>query len=260
MKIDGLEMNTNLSKSELLLMLEIIHSSLSCKSSDAFHGLIDRVKDLLGFSHIRSLFGDCSEYSKKKMGALKMLTAFPEDWEIRYNQNDYFLYDNIAVTAFHSKGLIYWTDHVYLQGIDDKRNEKSREIMAEAASVGLKEGWLYSMQGRRSSERAILSIAGEKCEKCDRSKKILEYLSPHLCLAVKRIILDRNETPVRLTPREYEVLSWAAAGKTAWEISEILNISRRTVEFHMGNIMDKLDAVNSQQAIAIAFSANMVKY
>ena len=33
-----------------------------------------------------------------------------------------------------------------------------------------------------------------------------------------------------ITPREREVLCWAAAGKTYWEIAVILGISERTVK------------------------------
>jgi DNA-binding CsgD family transcriptional regulator len=253
-------MKSELSKSDLNLTLDIIHKSVTCKTDEHFEELICRTNRLIEFTHIRSLLGDSNEYNDKKMAALKMITSFPEEWEKRYNENDYFLYDNIAATAYSSSGLIYWADYTEIKNAGKKRNEKSREIMAEAASVGLKEGWLFSMKGRRSSERAILSLAGEKSENCHRSRKILEYVSPHLCLAVKRIILEKDKSLPRLTSREIEVLSWTADGKTAWEISVILNISRRTVEFHMGNILHKLDAANSQNAIAIALSNGLIKY
>ena len=253
-------MNAELSKSDLNSILDIIHAALACQDKKKFEKLIRSTQNLIPFSHARSLLGDCNEYKTKKMGAFEMITAFPREWEIRYNEKDYYLYDNIALTAFTKKGLIYWADYTELKDADAARNKKSKDIMSEAASVGLKNGWLYSMQGQRSSEFVVLSLAGEKCQGCDRSRKILEYVTPHLCLAIKRIIRGQKKAPARLTPREREILSWTAAGKTAWETSEILNISRRTVEFHMGNILNKLDAVNSQQAIAIAITSGMIRY
>lgn len=253
-------MKKELSKSDSNLTLDIIHEALSCKHTKQFEKLIHKTNSLIEFTHIRSLLGDSNEYNIKKMAALKMITSFPEEWENRYTQNDYFLYDNIATTAYSSSGLIYWTDYIEIKNADEKRNKKSREIMAEAATFGLKEGWLFSMKGRRSSERAILSLASEKSENCNRSRIILEHVSPHLCLAIKRIILDKGKSLTPLTSREAEVLSWTADGKTAWEISKILHISRRTVEFHMSNILHKLDAANSQNAIAIALSNGMITY
>lgn len=48
-----------------------------------------------------------------------------------------------------------------------------------------------------------------------------------------------------LSKREREVLNWLTRGKTSWDISMILNISERTVNYHVGNIMRKL-GVNSR--------------
>jgi LuxR family quorum sensing-dependent transcriptional regulator len=55
-----------------------------------------------------------------------------------------------------------------------------------------------------------------------------------------------------LTPREREVLSWAAAGKSAWKIGEILNVAKRTVDEHAQTATRKLGAVTRTQAIALA--------
>ncbi|NTA14022.1 helix-turn-helix domain-containing protein [Agrobacterium tumefaciens] len=55
-----------------------------------------------------------------------------------------------------------------------------------------------------------------------------------------------------LTAREREVLGWAAKGKTAWETSKILNISRSTVVCHRRNATSKLNASNIVHAIAEA--------
>jgi DNA-binding CsgD family transcriptional regulator len=51
-----------------------------------------------------------------------------------------------------------------------------------------------------------------------------------------------------LSPREREVLKWLRVGKTSWDISVILRISERTVNYHVGNIMKKLDVTNRLQA------------
>ena len=42
-----------------------------------------------------------------------------------------------------------------------------------------------------------------------------------------------------LTPREREVLWWAAQGKSAKEIGEILHITKRTVDEHTHNAARK---------------------
>lgn len=57
---------------------------------------------------------------------------------------------------------------------------------------------------------------------------------------------------VQISPREKEVLKWLYQGKTSWETARILNLSERTVNFHVYNVMEKLEAVNRPQMITIA--------
>jgi LuxR family quorum sensing-dependent transcriptional regulator len=61
-----------------------------------------------------------------------------------------------------------------------------------------------------------------------------------------------------VTNRQREVLTWVAAGKSAWEIGEILNISTRTVEEHAQQVLQRLGAVNRTQAVAIAIRDRLI--
>jgi LuxR family quorum sensing-dependent transcriptional regulator len=61
-----------------------------------------------------------------------------------------------------------------------------------------------------------------------------------------------------VTNRQREVLTWVAAGKSAWEIGEILNISTRTVEEHAQRVLQRLGAVNRTQAVAIAVRDRLI--
>lgn len=64
--------------------------------------------------------------------------------------------------------------------------------------------------------------------------------------------------PDLLRFRERECLFWASLGKTAWETSVILGISRRTIEFHLANAIRKLGAANKHHATMIALSNGML--
>jgi DNA-binding CsgD family transcriptional regulator len=52
------------------------------------------------------------------------------------------------------------------------------------------------------------------------------------------------------TQREREVLEWLNRGKTSWDISVILNISERTVNYHVGNIMRKFGVSSRLLAVS----------
>lgn len=62
----------------------------------------------------------------------------------------------------------------------------------------------------------------------------------------------------KLSKREEEVLTWSKRGKSSWEISAILNISERTVNFHVNNIMQKLNVVSRIQAVAVAIERGLI--
>jgi DNA-binding CsgD family transcriptional regulator len=58
-----------------------------------------------------------------------------------------------------------------------------------------------------------------------------------------------------LTPREVEVLTWVAQGKTNYEIGVILSACTRTICKHVERILTKLCVENRTAAAAIAIAA-----
>ena len=62
-----------------------------------------------------------------------------------------------------------------------------------------------------------------------------------------------------LTPRELDVLELLAQGLQNKEIAVALVISERTVKFHVSAILNKLDAGNRTEAVAIAAQRGLVK-
>lgn len=52
----------------------------------------------------------------------------------------------------------------------------------------------------------------------------------------------------RLSERERTILRWTADGKTSAEIADILGLTKRTINFHVGKATLKLNATNKTQA------------
>lgn len=61
-----------------------------------------------------------------------------------------------------------------------------------------------------------------------------------------------------LSERERECLLWVSMGKTAWETASILNLSQRTIEFHLKNAIRKLNAANKIHAVTIAIRIGLL--
>ncbi|MCE5200086.1 MAG: helix-turn-helix transcriptional regulator [Armatimonadota bacterium] len=59
----------------------------------------------------------------------------------------------------------------------------------------------------------------------------------------------QDERVVSLTKREVEVLSLVLEGKSSKEVADVLVCSKRTVDFHLTRIYDKLNVSNRVQAM-----------
>jgi DNA-binding NarL/FixJ family response regulator len=57
-----------------------------------------------------------------------------------------------------------------------------------------------------------------------------------------------EKSELRLTDREVQVLTWVARGKSSADIATILEISERTVNFHLDNAMRKAGVATRVQA------------
>lgn len=94
-----------------------------------------------------------------------------------------------------------------------------------------------------------------------RTLPLLHMAASHIHEAFLADRQAQQPPPQRIvfTPRETECVTWAAQGKTAWEISRILRVSERTVKFHMQNAMRKLGVHTRSHAVARAVALGLVR-
>jgi DNA-binding CsgD family transcriptional regulator len=68
-----------------------------------------------------------------------------------------------------------------------------------------------------------------------------------------------SDTPAtELTPREQEVLSLVSEGLSSKQIAEALHVSKRTVDFHLGNLYEKLQVSSRLQAVQEAIRRGLI--
>jgi DNA-binding CsgD family transcriptional regulator len=88
-----------------------------------------------------------------------------------------------------------------------------------------------------------------------RSRGYLENIfSERLRLSIREF-----KTTKALTEKELMCLSLSARGQTSADIGIKLGITPRTVNFHFSKILKKLEAMNRQEAIAKAITANLIE-
>ena len=91
----------------------------------------------------------------------------------------------------------------------------------------------------------------------DETMKVAEERAVSVSGSKLREAVARSRVE-RLTRREREVLAGVAGGLSNRLIGEKLNISPRTVEIHRANMLNKMGANHTSEAIRIAIEASLV--
>lgn len=76
--------------------------------------------------------------------------------------------------------------------------------------------------------------------------------SPETADAVIVLPTNPSQGDADFTPRELEVLALLAEGASNKQIAQRLGISVHTAKFHVGAVLDKLDAIGRTDAVAQA--------
>jgi DNA-binding NarL/FixJ family response regulator len=128
--------------------------------------------------------------------------------------------------------------------------------------------WLDAAFGTRESERQAAAdwlgralIDGVSAIDTDRQGGLLARSLGRGSLGESMLLLtqappndaaNQRLRDIALTPRETEVLSWVAKGKTNRDIADILGMSPRTVNKHLEHIFEKLGVETRSAATALA--------
>jgi LuxR family quorum sensing-dependent transcriptional regulator len=174
-----------------------------------------------------------------------ILNAWPGEWYERYDQKHYFDDDPVGQFALRQTQPFRWSD---VPG-SFNAHRHSAVIMDEAKAFGLVDGYCIPLHSPSGGRGAIALTARYATGFSAPERAALHVLA---LTAFGRFAALRGEVAVpgpRLSRREREVLTWIAAGKSAWEVSCILSIAERTVIAHLENVRRRLDVANTLQAV-----------
>jgi LuxR family transcriptional regulator len=122
----------------------------------------------------------------------------------------------------------------------------------------LQHGWSQAIHDEETGLNSILSLARSHCPisayELYENLGFSVFISRHLhalALGMQPKKALRPQVPP-LSRRELEVLKLSADGKTAYEISRILSLSERTVNFHVHRAIEKLGVNNKIAAVLAA--------
>ncbi len=182
-----------------------------------------------------------------------VITTYPPEWRARYAGEGYVSHDMVLRHAMRTARPFRWVE---IGRIGDFTSEQQR-VFHEAFEVGIRSGGTVPIHGPGQA-KAQLTVASRlpdaQFAKLFAARRhelhlVATYLHERLLQLRGR---DGRPAGYKLTPRELEVMTWTARGKTSEDIGQILAISDETVMKHIRNACSKLNASNKTHATAVA--------
>jgi DNA-binding CsgD family transcriptional regulator len=247
------EFISSLSGNDAVTLLQIIHQCIFINTEEDFVDLFPKIQVLFHFDFAGALLG-FHDMSKGPVILHGVNISYPEEWNREYFSRNYHQMSALSKYNFATYKPQYMTRTW-------KKLRQPDEIMSLCLDFGIREGYAHGscplIPGQNGS---MFCFSGSSMEYNRRTSAILEVLVPHLHLAISNVFCNRRSSidcPA-LSAREKEVLNWLKQGKSSWDISVILGISESTTNYHVYNIMRKLDALNRPQAVAIATRLGLI--
>ena len=178
---------------------------------------------------------------------------WPEDWGAHYLQQQHFKHDRVVRHAVLNPTPMHWLEPATQCNLD--RDEK--RLFGEAREFGLKDGFITPVHQVDDNVASVSLTSPERLELSTADHAALRLLSLYYCMYGLRLKHSRTDR-VKLTPRQLQCLQWVRASKSSWDISEILGISERTVNYHIEDACKRLNVKTRHQAVIEAIMQGQI--
>ncbi len=180
-----------------------------------------------------------------RSGSLAMLNGWQQGWTDLYRRRNLIRNDPIVAHCLRSTAPFEWREAPY----DPLANPRdgSRQRFSHARGLLRSHPYLrrprgHRHHGRRAGRAQRTGAAGAASDGAVAYGKAVDLCMP------KRF----PAAPALLTKRQREVLQWTAAGKTSWEISQILGVAESTITAHIKAAAAKYAAPNRVATVVVA--------
>lgn len=177
---------------------------------------------------------------------------WPEEFQKRWVDKRYIFHDPISRFAMKNRSAFEW--HTAY----DHASRFGQKILDEARDFSLFDGLAVPVMFQ-NYPTGMISLGFDQLELSPNEIAQIELVCIHSYTQLLKVSdIECDLSCETLTPREIDVLYYAAAGKTNWEISAIYNISEHSVKDHMKNINRKLVASNRAHAVTLGILSGQI--
>jgi len=183
-----------------------------------------------------------------------MLNNYSTEWQQRYDQEDYLAVDPTVAHGSRSVMPLVWSEPVF---------KDARHFWEDARAHGLRVGWSQPCHDSRGVAGLLtLARSHEPLSESELQHNAYRMVwlgqAAHEVLSARLMARAGPQAAIRLTRREAEILRWTADGATSAQVSDRLHITERTVNFHINNVLLKLEAPNKTAGVVKALRLGLI--
>jgi DNA-binding CsgD family transcriptional regulator len=232
-----------------------------------FEEFVERSQQASTLSELKSVFGQVladegyenyimTTLAESSLGNV-VWSEFPRGFIDTYFAEGWDAIDPLIPYTLRTRRPFLWDDVVSRARLSPTQ----MNFMEDYTRMGLRSGIVFPMQFRG---RYCDVIGISRRHSSPRDPIRLGFLHGTCCQTWCRYTdiagkaFEDDPDTLGLTERELEILDWIKLGKSNADIGEILNISSKTVEYHVAKILSKLGASNRIAAVVIALRHGLI--
>lgn len=185
------------------------------------------------------------------------VSNYAQEWQDRYFAVGYREVDPVVRTASTTMRAFSWS----APALRECETKELKRFYSEASDFGIRSGISIPVQtsGRHMS---MLTLASSKPtlsldKDIDQVAAVTAVAYLHTALQAKNARPTAQHHP-QLTARQALCLKWSAEGKSMKDIAVLENLSFATVNFHLNNARETLEAASLAQATAVATKLKLI--
>jgi len=237
---------------------------------DAFHALSERVERAVSMAELQDAVRAIVEPYGLRHAVYHIMTlpgvdlenpvlafTYDKSWVDHYLERNYASLDPVYVAGLRSVLPVEWERL-------DRSSKRVRDFFSESVDAGVGQSGLSVPVRGPHRDQALFTVTSDmggrdwaafKSRHMRDIRMLAHYVHARYLAMVK---LPHEHIP-DLSPREIEVLTWAAVGKSADETGVILGLSARTVEAYLVSARYKLASITKAQAVAKALCLGIIR-
>ena len=238
----------------MMLIPNLSDRANACGNQEALLALGVEQAQRLGFDFFTLGYKHMSSFSAPEV---QFISNYPMAWLQEYASSGYIATDPTLLKAAKTSKPVVWSTQFF---------ENTPALWAAANSHGINHGCALATSNALG-DMGLLVLARRVGDITTKElTTITSFMTATAHILFERILfltghgsehVEENRRS-KLSGREVEILRYTADGKTSQDISQLLDISERTVAFHINNILLKFSVPNKTAAVARAVVQGLI--